>query len=132
METFSMNGTAAAPNSPDTSRPAVAPGVNAPSQLSSAVRVEGEITGRQDFFVDGEVNGRVLVPDHQISIGPNANVKADIKAKNVVLVGNVEGNIEATERVELRGTARLLGGLRSPRILIEHGAFIKGTVEVVR
>ena len=117
---------------PETPRPAIEPGVNAPSQVGNGVRIQGEIHGQQDLFLDGEVTGSVTLPNHKLSIGPKGNVKANIKAKNVVLVGNVEGKIEATERVELRSHCRLLGDVRSPHIMIENGAYIKGTVEVLR
>ena len=100
--------------------------------MGSAVRIEGDIYSQQDLFVDGEVNGSVTLPGHKLSIGPNAKVKANIKAKNVVLVGNLEGKIEASERIELRSSCRLLGDIRGRRIQIENGAFIKGSVEVIR
>jgi len=84
------------------------------------------------MFVDGEVAGNITLPEHTLTIGPKANVKAGIKAKYVVLFGTVEGNIEASDRVELRNCCSLLGDIRSPRVMIENGAYIKGTVEVVR
>jgi cytoskeletal protein CcmA (bactofilin family) len=113
-------------------RLAINPGVNAPSQLGSSVRIEGEIYCQEDIFVDGDVNGSMALPNCQLSIGPKANVKANIKARNVVLVGNLEGNIEASERIELRSRCSLLGNVKSPRIIVENGAFIKGTIEVIR
>ena len=115
---------------PDGPRPAIDAGVSAPNRVGSTVRIQGEIHGEQDLFVDGEVSGSVLVPGHTLTIGPNANVKATIKARSVVLVGNVEGNIQATERVEIRSHSSLLGDVRSPRVMIENGAYVKGTVEV--
>lgn len=111
---------------------AIEPGVSAPSQVGSAIRIQGEIEGHQDMYVDGEVQGSMLLPDHTLTVGPKANVKANIKAQNVILVGNVEGKIEASQRIELRSRCTLLGDVRSPRILIENGAYIKGTVEVTR
>ena len=111
---------------------AVEPGISAPTQVGSTVSIQGDIVGQQDLFLDGEVNGSVSVPNHKLSIGPKARIKADIKAKNVVLVGAVEGKIEASERVELRNRCSVLGNIRTPRITIENGAYIKGTVEVVR
>lgn len=113
-------------------RHAVEPGVSSPSQVGTGVRIEGEIFSQQDLFLDGDVKGNVLLPNHKLSIGPQAKVKASIKAKNVVLVGSVEGTIEATERIELRGRCSLLGDVRSPRIMIENGAYIKGRIEVTR
>lgn len=112
--------------------PAVEPGVSTSSQVGSAVRIQGEISGQQDLFIDGEVSGSVLLPHHKLTIGPKAKVKADIKAQNVVLIGNVEGKIEASERIEIRSRGTLLGDVRSPCIMIEEGAYIKGALEVLR
>ena len=117
---------------PDPERPAIDPGVSAPNQLGSAVRIQGEIFGQQDMFVDGEVAGSMTLPEHTLTIGPKGRVKANIKARKLVLVGTVEGNIEAGERIELRGTCHVMGDVRSPRIKIENGAYIKGTIEVLQ
>lgn len=117
---------------PGSPRLAAEQAANASSQLGSAVRIEGEIYGQQDLLVDGEVNGSMVLPDHTLTIGPKANVKANIKARNVVLVGNVEGNIEASESIELHSRCSLLGDVRSPRVKIENGANVKGMIEVIR
>jgi len=113
-------------------RLAIDPGIGAPNQVGCTVRIEGEIYSQQDMSVDGEITGILTLPKHTLTIGPKANVRAKIKAQNVVLVGNVEGDIEATERIELRSRCSLLGNVRSPRIVIENGAYIKGAVEVLR
>ena len=122
---------AAAAGMPDAWRLAGEPRVNAGSELGIAARIERDVDANDDLFMDGEVDGDVIAPNHKLYIGPNAKVKANIKAKHVVLAGNLEGNIEASDRVELRGECTLLGDVRSARVLIEHGAFIKGAVEVV-
>ena len=105
---------------------------NATSMVGSAVTIGGEIHCQQDLFIDGEVNGTMSVPRHKLTIGPSARVKADIKAHNIVIAGTVEGKIEATERVELRNRSHMTGDVRSPRIMIENGAVVKGTIEVTR
>jgi len=104
----------------------------ATSMVGSAVTINGDIHCNQDLFIDGEVTGTMFVPKHKLTIGPSGRVKADIRAHNVVIAGSVEGKIEATERVELRNRCRMIGELRSPRVAIENGAFIQGTVEVTR
>ena len=117
---------------PSGPRLAIDLGAGAPNQVGRTMRIEGEIDSQRDMLVDGEVTGTMTVRMHTLTIGPKAKVKAKIKAQNVVLVGNVEGNIEATERIELRSRCNLLGNVRSPRIVIENGDYIKGNVEVVR
>lgn len=104
----------------------------AQSLVGCAVKIGGDIYCQQDLFIDGEVTGTLAVPNHKLTIGPQAHVKADIKAHNIVIVGNVEGKIEASERVELRGQCHLTGDIRSPRVMIENGAVIKGSIEVTR
>jgi cytoskeletal protein CcmA (bactofilin family) len=115
-----------------TSRLAAEPGTSAPSRVGGTVRIEGEIFSQQDMLVDGEIAGSIMLPAHTLTIGLEAKVKANIKAKNVVILGTVDGNIEAGNRIEVRSCCSLYGDIRSPRIMVENGAYIKGTIEVVR
>jgi cytoskeletal protein CcmA (bactofilin family) len=107
------------------------PAVERPSILGRTVRIEGKIVSNQDLHVDGEVSGSIELPSGRLTIGPDASVKASIKAQNVSLVGNAEGTIEANERVELCSQSRLVGDIRTPRLVIKDGAYIKGKVDVV-
>lgn len=102
------------------------------SLVGSTVRIEGRIRCDQDLFVDGEVEGSIDLPDHTLTIGKRARVTAAIQAHNVVIVGSAHGNIQASERVELRSQSRHEGDIRTARIAIEDGAYFKGTIEVVR
>jgi cytoskeletal protein CcmA (bactofilin family) len=133
MNTFLVNkADSVAAKGVTNGRLVIEPGASAPSQVGSAVRIEGDIYGQEDLLIDGEVKGNIVLPQNKLTIGANANVKASIKAKNVILIGKVEGNIEASERIELRSVCSMLGNARSPRIMVENGAYIKGAVEVVR
>jgi len=133
MSTFSIGNINPATDeySPEIRRLPIDPGGAAPNQLGSTVRIEGEIYGLEDMLVDGEVAGSMALPEHTLTVGAKARVKANIKAKKLVLIGSVEGNIEAGERVELRSCCSVLGDVRSPRIIVENGAYIKGTIEVL-
>ena len=102
------------------------------STLGRTVRVEGKIISHQDLHVDGQVDGTIELSGNKLTIGPQANVKASIRAQNVSIVGNAEGTIEATERVELCSQCRLVGDIRTPRLVIKDGAYIKGNVDVFR
>jgi len=102
------------------------------SVVGSTVRIEGRIRCDQDLFVDGEVEGAIELPDHTLLIGKRARVTATIQAHDVVIVGCSYGNIEASERVELRSSGRHEGDIRASRIAIEDGAYFKGTLEVTR
>ena len=132
MNAFLVKDPEPVPGIPNRPFLAIDPGAGAPSRVCSEIRIHGDIFGKQDLLVDGEVDGSLTFPENTLTIGPNAKVKAHIKAQNVVLVGSVEGKIEVTERIELRSHCNVLGDIRTPRIMIENGAYVKGTIEVVR
>lgn len=103
-------------------------GLSLASLVGRAVRIAGEICCRQDLYVDGEVDGQMELTDYKLTIGPQARVKADIRAQNVVIVGQAEGKIQATERVELCSQCSLIGDIETPRVVIKDGAHFKGTI----
>ena len=92
--------------------------------------VKGELSGSEDLIVDGEVEGSITLRGQTLTIGPNGRVRANIEARNVVLHGRVDGDIHATERVELRKSASLSGDISTARISIEDGAFFKGGIDI--
>jgi cytoskeletal protein CcmA (bactofilin family) len=102
------------------------------SNLGPRVRIQGKVFSDQDLQVDGEIEGTVEVHGHNLTIGPRARLRADIKAQNISVVGTVEGTIEASERIELCSQCRVVGKIRTRRIAIKDGAFFKGNVEVVQ
>lgn len=117
-----------APSLQTTAEPKTLP----PSLVGRAVRITGEITCHQDLFIEGEVDGSMELTDYKLTIGSQAHVKASIRAQNVVVIGRAEGNIEASERVELCSQCNLIGDIKTPRIVIKDGACFKGTIEVTR
>jgi len=100
--------------------------------IGKAVKVVGQIFSREDLFVDGEVEGTVEALEHKLTIGPNGSVKAAVKAREVVALGTVQGNVEATEKIEIRKDAKLVGDIRTARIIIEDGAYFKGSIDIVK
>jgi cytoskeletal protein CcmA (bactofilin family) len=102
------------------------------SHLGRGVRIEGKILSNQDLQVDGEVDGALEVSGHNLTVGAQARVKAEIKAQNISIVGSVEGSIEATERLELCSQSRVVGKIKTRRIAIKDGAYFKGNIEVVQ
>ena len=100
--------------------------------IGKAVKVVGQIFSREDLFVDGEVEGTVEALEHKLTVGPNGNVKASVKAREVVALGSVQGNVEATDKIEIRKDAKLVGDIRTARIIIEDGAYFKGSIDIVR
>src|ERR1017187_1213982 len=100
--------------------------------IGKAVKVVGQIFSREDLYVDGEVEGTVEALEHKLTIGPNGTVRATIKAREVVALGNIQGNVEAAEKIEIRKDAKLTGDIRTARIIIEDGAYFKGSIDIVK
>jgi len=100
--------------------------------IGKAVKVVGQIFSREDLFVDGDVEGTIELIEHKLTVGPNGKVHSGIKAREVVALGAVQGNVEASERIEIRKDARLVGDIRTARIVIEDGAYFKGSIDIVK
>ena len=98
--------------------------------IGKSVQIRGELTGSEDLYLDGEIEGNIDLRDHSLIIGPNGRIKAGIAARDLVVHGKVEGNITATGRVELRKSCTLIGDVSTQRIVIEDGAFFKGAIDI--
>jgi len=93
--------------------------------------IKGEIRAREELLVDGEVEG--LLESHSLlTVGPNGKVKANIKAREVVIYGSVKGNVEVTEKIAIREQGSLVGDIKSAGISIDDGAYFKGSIDIVR
>jgi cytoskeletal protein CcmA (bactofilin family) len=97
--------------------------------VTQGIRIKGEITGKEDLFVDGTLEGKLDLGNASCTVGPNGKVKADISAREVIVRGNVDGKVEGTERVQLWNTGRVAGEVRTERLAIEDGAILRGKVE---
>jgi cytoskeletal protein CcmA (bactofilin family) len=100
------------------------------ARIGRSVTIKGELTGAEDLFVDGEVEGSIELRSHSLTVGPNGRVRANVVARNVVIFGKVEGNVRGNERVELKKSAVLHGDIFTQRIIIEDGAFLKGGIDI--
>ena len=94
--------------------------------------MKGEITGSEDLLIDGEVEGTIVLEENNLTIGPNGNVQANVKAKSIVVLGHLTGNVRCSERVEIRKTGLLEGDLSTARIVIEDGAVFRGSIDIVK
>jgi len=94
--------------------------------------LKGQIYSREDLTIDGEVEGTVELQEHRLTVGPNGRVQASIKAREIVVLGSVHGNVEATDKIEIKKDARLVGDLKTARIVIEDGAYFKGTIDITK
>jgi cytoskeletal protein CcmA (bactofilin family) len=100
--------------------------------IGKAVKVVGQIFSKEDLFIDGEVEGTVEALEHKLTIGPHGAVRAGVKAREVVALGTIQGNVEAHEKIEIRKEAKLVGDIRTARIIIEDGAYFKGSIDIVK
>jgi cytoskeletal protein CcmA (bactofilin family) len=100
--------------------------------IGKAVKIVGQIFSKEDLFVDGDLEGSVEALEHKLTIGPHGTLHAGIKAREVVALGTIQGNVEATERIEIRKDARLVGDIRTARIIIEDGAYFKGSIDIIK
>jgi cytoskeletal protein CcmA (bactofilin family) len=98
--------------------------------IGRSVVIKGEISGTESLFVDGRIEGAINFTDSRITVGRNGVVVADISAKEVVIMGKVTGNIQCTDRLDIRSEGSLAGDVVTPRICVEDGAVLKGAVEV--
>jgi cytoskeletal protein CcmA (bactofilin family) len=100
------------------------------AQIGKSVVVKGELSGSEDLYVEGQVEGTIVLKGNSLTVGPHGQVKASVEAKGVVVQGKLEGNIQASDRVELRKTATVTGDIATQRISIEEGAYLKGKVDI--
>jgi cytoskeletal protein CcmA (bactofilin family) len=97
------------------------------ARLGASLHVKGEITGNEDLAIDGSVEGLVHLEDRKLTVGASARVTADVIAREVVVYGNVKGNLRARDRIEIKKDG---GDLTTARIMIEDGAYFKGSIEI--
>jgi cytoskeletal protein CcmA (bactofilin family) len=100
--------------------------------IGKSLKIRGSITGSQDLYVDGEVEGTIQLDQNSLTIGPNGNVDAEITAKDIIIEGKVTGNVKAGDRIDIRKTGSLHGDLSTARIVIEDGAVFRGSIDIVK
>lgn len=101
------------------------------AHIGKSVLVKGELSGSEDLYLDGEVEGSVELRGHNLTVGPHGRVRAHTRAADVVIHGKVDGNIHA-DRVELKKSAIHVGNIITQRVIIEDGAYFKGTIDIQR
>jgi len=100
--------------------------------IGKSVVIKGELAGSEDLTVEGNVEGRIELKDHVLTIGPNGKIKAQVLAKAVIVQGEVNGNVTATEKVDIREGGSVDGDLIAPRVAIAEGAHFRGSVDMQR
>ena len=122
MET-KQQGTVTAGNSP---------AIRSASYLSSGLRIQGEISGNEDLHIDGNVDGSISVGGFRLTVGKGARVKGETVARELVIYGQVKGDLRGRDLVEVKNEGAVEGDIVTARIMIEDGAFLKGNIEIDR
>ena len=100
------------------------------ASIGQSIIFKGELSGDEDLEIDGQVEGDVKLCNHQVTIGANGRLKAEITAKSILVIGRVTGNLVASERIEIQATGIVEGDVQAPRLLIQEGAVVNGRIDM--
>ena len=100
--------------------------------IGKAVTIIGDIVSQEDLFIDGDVKGNVDVQNSRCTVGPNGKAKSNVKAREVIIQGQVQGDVEATQKITIRKEGSLVGNIKTTGIIIEDDAYFKGSIDIVR
>lgn len=115
---------------PGRSLQSVPQGGTGAARIGPSVQIKGEINGSEDLEIHGSVEGTVSLEERRLTIGPTAKVSADLTAREIVIFGSVKGNLRAKDRIEIKKDGSVVGDLSTARIMIEDGAYFKGSIEI--
>jgi len=102
------------------------------ASIGQGIRIKGEVTGSEDLYMDGVVDGKLNLTNGSLTIGPNGTVKADVNAREVIVHGRIEGKVTGRDKVQLMSTCHVTGEVQTERLAIEEGALLRGKVEAGR
>jgi len=100
--------------------------------IGKSVVIKGQIISREDLTIDGEVEGSIELQENRLTIGPHGRVEAGIRAREIVVLGSVHGNVETSDKLEIRKDAKLVGDIKTARVVIEDGAYFKGSIDIIK
>jgi cytoskeletal protein CcmA (bactofilin family) len=122
-------------NPPMSTAPATShysPEMRGPAVIGKSVMIKGQIFSREDLTIDGEIEGSVELQEHRLTVGPHGKLQAGVKAREIVVLGTIHGNVEASDKIDIRKDAKLVGDIKTARIVIEDGAYFKGSIDIAR
>jgi cytoskeletal protein CcmA (bactofilin family) len=122
-------------NQPMSTAPATShysPEMRGPAVIGKSVMIKGQIFSREDLTIDGEIDGSVELQEHRLTVGPHGKLQAGVKAREIVVLGTIHGNVEASDKIDIRKDAKLVGDIKTARIVIEDGAYFKGSIDIAR
>ena len=100
------------------------------ANIGKSIAIKGDLTGNEDIVIEGKVDGKVELPNNELTIGANGSIKAEIHAKSVIVVGHVVGNINGIERVEIQATGQVEGDVTAPKLIVAEGAQLNGAIQM--
>jgi len=100
--------------------------------IGQSIQIKGELTGNEDLTIEGKVDGKIVLKDHNLTIGANGRITAEVHAKTVLVVGEVTGNITADDKVEIAPTGSMKGDIIAPRVVLADGSRFKGSIDMDR
>ncbi len=100
------------------------------AKIGQSIQIEGTLTGNEDLTIDGKVQGRIKLSGHSLTIGPNGKIDAGLRAKLVIVQGEVKGNVTADDKIQITASGSVEGDLRAPRITLDDGARFAGSVDM--
>ncbi len=100
------------------------------ANIGKSISIKGDLTGNEDLEIEGKVEGKVELPNNQLTIGSNGSVQAEVRAKSVVIVGRVSGNVHGTERVEIQATGIVEGDVSARKLIVAEGARLNGSIHM--
>jgi cytoskeletal protein CcmA (bactofilin family) len=124
----SIRPPAAIPVAPAAVQPPPASG----SAIGAAISIVGDIYSEEDLYIDGEVQGRLDTKNSRITVGPNARARSNVTAREVIILGSVQGDVEASQKITIRKQGSLVGNIKTAGIVIDDEAYFKGSIDIVR
>jgi len=98
--------------------------------IGKSIIIKGDLSGDEDLIIEGKVEGRVQLPNNEITVGADGRITADIEAKSIIVIGQTAGNLNASQRVEVQSTATVEGDINAPKLLIQEGAVVNGSISM--
>ncbi len=102
------------------------------ANIGKSISIKGDLTGNEDLVIEGKVEGKVELPNNQLTVGANGIVKAEVSAKSEVVIGRVAGNCKGSERIEIQATGIVEGDVAAPRLVVAEGAVVNGSIQMTK
>jgi len=100
------------------------------ANIGKSIAISGELSGEEDLVVEGKVEGKVSLPNSQLTVGADGHVQAEVKAKTIVVIGRVSGNLHGAERIEIQATGVVEGDVHAPKLIVAEGAVLNGAISM--